>query len=123
MLIKYINSLSGIISSFVLQFLQEGLLVPRGVELHDLQGVEGVDLVDVLLQLVPGLRLDLLDLLQPALLDEALLGSGVVGQGLRELVQHVVEDLGRAVLDEGLEGAEVRAHLKDALQCLFGLLL
>jgi hypothetical protein len=49
--------------SLVLQLLEEGLLVAGGVELHDLQGVQGVDLVNVLLELVSGLGLYLLDLL------------------------------------------------------------
>ena len=88
--------------SLVLQLLQQRLLVPRRVELHDLQWIQSVDLVDVLLQLVTRLRLYLLDLLQTALLDETLLCGGVVGQGLGELVENVVKDLSGAVFDEGL---------------------
>jgi hypothetical protein len=65
--------------SLVLELLQQRLLVPRRVELHDLQWIQSVDLVDVLLQLVPRLGLYLLDLLQTALLDETLLCCGVVG--------------------------------------------
>ncbi len=72
--------------SFVLELLQERLLVPWRVELHDLQRVESVYFVDVLLQLVSRLRLYLLDLLQAALLDEGLLCCRVVGESLRELV-------------------------------------
>lgn len=34
-----------------------------------------------------------------------------------------MQDLGRTVLDEGLQGAEVGAHLQNALQGLLGLLL
>ena len=88
--------------SLVLQLLQQRLLVPRRVELYDLQWIQSVDLVDVLLQLVTRLRLYLLDLLQTALLDETLLCGGVVGQGLGELVENVVKDLSGAVFDEGL---------------------
>jgi hypothetical protein len=58
--------------------------------LHDLQRIQSVDLVDVLLQLVSGLSLDFLDLLESALLDEGLLGGRVVGESFGELVQHVV---------------------------------
>lgn len=76
-----------------------------------------------MLQLVSGLRLDFLDLFESALLDEGLLGGRVVGEGLGELVQHVVEDLCGAVFDQGLEGAQVGTHLQDTLQGLLCLLL
>jgi hypothetical protein len=34
-----------------------------------------------------------------------------------------VKDLSWAVLNKGLKGAEVRAHLQDTLKCFFGFLL
>jgi hypothetical protein len=90
--------------------------------LDDFQRVQRVDLVDVLFQLVSGFGLDFLYLLKSALLDEGLLGGRVVGESLGELVQHVVQDLGGTVFDQGLEGAQVGTHLQDTLQGLLCLL-
>lgn len=122
MLCLVINYIGFMMESLVLELLQQRLLVPGRVELHDFQWVQSVDLVDVLLQLVARLRLDFLDFLEAALLDEALLGCGVVGKGLGELVQNVVEDLSGTIFDEGFQGAQVGAHLEDALQGLLCLL-
>ena len=119
-MINYIDCNDG---SLVLELLEQRLLVAGRVELHDFQRIQRVDLVNVLLQFVSGLGLDLLDLLEATLLDEGLLGSWIVGEGLGELVQNVVQDLSWAVFDEGLEGTEVGAHLEDAFECLLRLLL
>ena len=49
----------------VVEFLEEGVGVVGGIVLHDLLGVQVVDLVDVLSQFRSRGSLDLLDLLQP----------------------------------------------------------
>jgi hypothetical protein len=91
--------------------------------LDNLQRVQCVYLVDVLLQLISWLSLNLLDLLQTALLDERLLCCRIIREGLRELVQDIVKNLSRASFDQRLQGTQVRTHLKNTLQCLLCLLL
>ena len=63
-----------------------------------------VDLVDVLAQLASRLRLDLLDLLEPARLHERALGFQVRREDLGELSANVGEDVIWSKLEEGLEG-------------------
>ena len=57
------------------------------------------------------LSLDLLHLLQPAAGDEEPPGMGVMGQHLAELAHHVLEDVGRGVVEQGLQGRQVDALL------------
>lgn len=69
------------------------MFVAWRIELHDLERVKGVNLVNVLFQLVSGLGLYLLDLLEPALLNEGFLCCRVIRKGFGELMKHIVQDL------------------------------
>ena len=68
-----------------------------------------------------GLRLDLLHFLQPPAGDEEAAGVGVVGQHLAELAHHVLEDVGRGIVEERLQGRQVDALLEDVLEGTLGL--
>ena len=64
------------------------------------------------------LGFDLLNFLQASAGDKETPGSSVVGQHLAELTNDMLEDVGRGVMKEGLQGGKMHTLLEDVLQGL-----